>query len=340
MNFWNKLSRRIFPFILALTALAISASAAFYSVTGLGALFAGAFMAVVIMAGTLEASKLVIASALYRYWSEVNKALRIYLFIALFVLITITSAGIYGFLTAAYQETANKSDLVNSKTELLDSKLKRYQAERDEYLDERGQISDNISDLTAALGNNTIQYTDTSGRVITSQSSSQRRVLQENLDDAKERRTYVNNQLDIANDSIASLEEQKIEIAANNEVAVELGPLIFISELIDKPMSWVINKLVLLIIFVFDPLAITLVVLANFAFEQVKIKEDELESNDEFNKEEPTESLSELEDLKTTEAPVEPVVDNVVEPTEPEIPKELETEVKDWKSRIKKFIKH
>ena len=94
---------KLFPIIIALAALSVSCSAAFYSVYGLGKLFAGASTQVMIMAGSLEFAKLVIASALYQYWDSINKILRTYLTIAIIVLMTITSAGIYGFLTGAYQ---------------------------------------------------------------------------------------------------------------------------------------------------------------------------------------------------------------------------------------------
>ena len=113
MKTLNWIQKRIFPTIIALSALSVSASAAFYSVTGLSKLFAGASFQVLIMTGSLEVAKLVIASLLYQYWSQLNKILRAYLSIASVILILITSAGIYGFLSAAYQETASKSGIIN-----------------------------------------------------------------------------------------------------------------------------------------------------------------------------------------------------------------------------------
>ena len=108
----QNLKNRIFPLIIAFSALSVSASAAFYSVSGLSKLFAGASLAVIIMASSLEISKLVTASLLYQYWDKLNKLLRTYLTIATIVLVLITSMGIYGFLSAAYQETANKDGIV------------------------------------------------------------------------------------------------------------------------------------------------------------------------------------------------------------------------------------
>ena len=99
------LSKGTLPFIIAFSALSVSASAAFYSVSGLSKLFAGASFEVIIMAGSLEVAKLIIASLLYQYWDTINKLLRTYLTVATVILVIITSMGIYGFLSAAYQDT-------------------------------------------------------------------------------------------------------------------------------------------------------------------------------------------------------------------------------------------
>ena len=120
----NYIKERIFPTLIALSALSVSASAAFYSVSGLSKLFAGASTEVIIMAGSLEVAKLVIASLLYQYWSKLNKLLRIYLTTAATVLILITSVGIYGFLSAAYQQTANKAGNTEIQIQLLETDRK------------------------------------------------------------------------------------------------------------------------------------------------------------------------------------------------------------------------
>ena len=111
---------RILPLLIALSALAVSGSAAFYSVFGLSKLFAGASLQVIIMAGSLEFAKLVVASLLYQYWDTINKVLRAYLAIAVFILMVITSGGIYGFLSGAYQETATQSELLDKSLVILE----------------------------------------------------------------------------------------------------------------------------------------------------------------------------------------------------------------------------
>ena len=110
----KNLKKGFLPFLIGFSALSVSGSAAFYSVFGLSKLFAGASTEVIIMAGSLEVAKLVTASLLYQYWSEINKYLRFYLTIATITLVLITSMGIYGFLSAAYQDTFNQLTYVDN----------------------------------------------------------------------------------------------------------------------------------------------------------------------------------------------------------------------------------
>ena len=115
----GNIKKGLFPFMIAFSALSVSASAAFYSVYGLSKLFAGAQFEVIIMAGSLEVAKLVTASLLYQYWDTINKWLRTYLTIAAVVLVLITSMGIYGFLSAAYQDTFNQLTIVENEKKFI-----------------------------------------------------------------------------------------------------------------------------------------------------------------------------------------------------------------------------
>jgi hypothetical protein len=269
----KEIQKRIFPLIIALSALSVSGSAAFYSVTGLSKLFAGASLQVLVMASSLEIAKLVIASLLYQYWGELNKILRTYLSVAAFVLVLITSAGIYGFLSSAYQETAATAGIIDKEIELLELKKNRFEENRTYYLSEKEELDRSISDLRKGLANNVIQYKDKeTGEIITTTSSSTRRALQKELDQAVVSRDNISQKLEVVTDSITSLEIQVLNVESNSEVASELGPLKYISELTNTPMSKVVNILMLVIIFVFDPLAISLVIAANFAFDRLKKK--------------------------------------------------------------------
>lgn len=271
MNILKWIQKRIFPTIITLSALSVSASAAFYSVTGLSKLFAGASLQVLIMASTLEFAKLVIASLLYQYWGQLNKVLRTYLSIATMVLILITSVGIYGFLSGAYQETANLSSVVDKEVEVLELKKARFVENREYYLSEKKSLDLSIKDLREGLSNNVIQYKDReTGQIITTTSSSTRKALQKELNEAVVSRDLLGTKLENATDSITSIEIKVLDVESNSEITSELGPLKYISELTNVPMGNVVNILMLIIIFVFDPLAISLVIAANFAFDRIR----------------------------------------------------------------------
>lgn len=276
----KKLQTRIFPFIIALTALAVSASAAFYSVSGLSKLFAGAAFAVIIMAASLEVAKLVIASLLYQYRENLPRLLKYYLSVACLVLILITSMGIYGFLSAAYQETAALAGNIDSQIALIETKRDNVREQLAIYSDEKTSINSAVSDLRSGLSNNVIQYKDKeTGQLITTTSSSTRRALEKQLDQAIERQTEINSRVDNLNQQLFDYETEIVEVTSSNNVAGELGPLKYLSGLTGKPMDKIINILLLVIIFVFDPLAIALVIAANFAFEQLRPKKVMKEEN-------------------------------------------------------------
>ena len=269
---WKKIQERIFPFIIALSALSVSASAAFYSVSGLSKLFAGAAFAVIIMAVSLEVAKLVIASLLYQYRKTLPRGLKIYLTTAAFVLVLITSMGIYGFLSAAYQETANKAGNIDTQIVLVETKRDNIQGQLAVYNAEKESIDKAVADLRKGLSNNVITYTDANGNQVTTTSSSTRKALEKQLDQAIERQNELNSKVDGLNTQIFDYETEIVEIKTGNDLAGELGPLKYLSGLTGISMDKIINILLLTIIFVFDPLAIALVIAANFAFEQIKKK--------------------------------------------------------------------
>jgi hypothetical protein len=268
----KKIQERIFPFFITLSALSISVSAAFYSVSGLSKLFAGATLAVIIMASSLEIAKLVIASLLYQYRKTLPLGLKIYLTIATIVLVLITSMGIYGFLSSAYQETASKAGTIDAQITLIETKRDNTQSQLDVYNGEKENIDKAIADLRSGLSNNVIQYTNAEGQVITTTSSATRKALEKQLDQAIERQTEINSKVDILNQQLFDYETEIVEVSTNNDLAGELGPLKYLSGLTGISMDKIINYLLLVIIFVFDPLAISLVIAANFAFEQLDKK--------------------------------------------------------------------
>ena len=347
------MKERIFPFIIALSALSVSASAAFYSVFGLSKLFAGASTEVIIMAGALEAAKLVIASLLYQYWDTINKILRVYIVTACFILIVITSGGIYGFLSGAYQETATQSEFLDKQVAIIDSKRTRF-------IEQRDDLKLTVKELTTALSNPTmIQYVDKeSQQLVTTTSSRQRKLLESQLSEAK-----IN--LNAVTDSISTLDIRVLDAQIGNESARELGPLKYMAELTGQPMSKIVNWFMMLIIFVFDPLAIAMVVAANMAFAQVKGVARDPKDYEVYQEKEPTEEeikekyIKEEGDLRgprlksSEETPVEVTVElknqkpislGSLSGINPDNMKNLEEPREDmdpeFKKRIQETIKH
>jgi hypothetical protein len=245
------------------------------------------------MASSLEIAKLVIASLLYQYWDSINKALRVYLTIAAGVLILITSAGIYGFLSAAYQETANKENIVTQQITALETKKALYEETRDNLLADRK--SNNELRGTLSKGSTT-QYTDKNGNLVVRTNNSAIR----NIESTAKENERLAAKLDIVNDSIFALETQILETRVNSEAASELGPLKYLSELTGVEMNRIINWLLLIIIFVFDPLAIALVIAANFAFAQLRFKKEEQVEDNEGSDIYTEKELEELKDWDVT----------------------------------------
>ena len=267
----KKIQERIFPFIIALSALSVSGSAAFYSISGLSKLFAGAAFAVIVMAASLEIAKLVIASLLYQYRKTLPLLLKAYLSIACIVLILITSMGIYGFLSAAYQDTANKEGNIEARIVLIETKRDNVKNQLEVYTEEKTSINEAVAELRKGLSNNKVQWRDKeTGQIITSTSSSTRRALEKQLDQAIVRQSQINSKVDSLNLKIFEYETEIVETRIEEGATSELGPLKYLSGLTGLPMDKIINYLLLVIIFVFDPLAIALVIAANFAFARLK----------------------------------------------------------------------
>ena len=305
------MEKRILPFLIAFSALSVSASAAFYSVFGLSHLFAGASTEVIIMAGALEFAKLVCASLLYQYWNVINKWLRAYLVSAVFILMIITSGGIYGFLSGAFAETNTQSQFLDKQIEIQTAKQNVFVEKKEDLSLEKIQLNQTIADLRTSLSNPTSvsYYSEEAGQVITTTSSSTRRALQSELNTTITERDTISQQINAVTDSIAVYDVKILEQQIGNESARELGPLKYMAELTGKPMEQIVNWFMLLIIFVFDPLAIAMVVAANMAFAQIK----------DFK---PKEIKKEYKVYKKNEAPKEKIITKKV-PIEKIVEKEI-----------------
>jgi hypothetical protein len=240
--------------ILFITAIALSACAAYYSVMGLLAIFAAAVVPIFIMGSLLEAAKLVVASWLYRSWKEIPILMRSYFTSALVILMILTSMGIFGYLSKAHLDQAVPTGDVASKVSILDEKIK---TEKDNIDVARKQIKQLDEQVDQTIGRS-------------SDSQGVERSLQIRRGQQKERASLLA-EIGSAQTRIARLNEERAPIAADlRKVEAEVGPIKYIAALIyedtasedvlEKAVRWVI----IMIVLVFDPLAVLLLVAANW----------------------------------------------------------------------------
>lgn len=255
--------KRFFPILILIAALSLATVAAYYSVFGISKLFSSQASAVILMAAILEVSKLITASYLERFWQTIHWLRKTYLITALVALMAITSLGIYGFLVSAYQETAYKMQAVDKQVEVQAKKRDRYKQQVLDISKDQQNINTQIIQLSKNLGNNIIQYTNSEGQIITTQSSSTRRIIQQQLDSQTTRRDSIAIKQDALNDSITKFDLNILNLETNSEVAAEIGPLKYVANITGKDTDQVVNWFILIFIFVFDPLAVMLLISAN-----------------------------------------------------------------------------
>lgn len=257
---------KLLVYLTLLVALAIATIAAFYSVFGLSHLFAGAGFAVIIMGSILEFGKLIATSVLHQYWTKLNWLIKIYLITAVLGLMIITSAGIYGFLTSAYQSTANKTGVVDKEVKLIESKKSTYNTEIvriNSIIETKTNRVNKLSQLRLqqetrldSLYNKNYLRAAKQTESIISEANKDIKVLEHSIDS-------LNNITQVNNDSIIVLDKKILELQLNDSAAAELGPLKYLANLTGRPMDVVINWFMMLLIFVFDPLAVALVIVFN-----------------------------------------------------------------------------
>lgn len=300
----NKTTLKIF---VGLIAISLAFCAAFFSIVGLSKLFAGAALAVIIMASTLEASKLVIASFLYQFWNTVNKTLRAYLLVAVSIIMIITSIGIYGFLSGAYQTTKSKFDLTQTQVDSLTAKQLYYESSVNTFKIQLDSKNAQLSNLSSIRNSQEQRAT----QLITSNKSSNSADRSARQTDASIKTLNLeidnlNSQIILYTDSASKSKVAVTQLGLKNEMSSELGSLVYISKILNVPMNKVVNVLILLFIIVFDPLAICMVLAFNFLNKPEN--EENLEcKTDEIHPEQPSEQprIQPDLDLMDIESPIE-----------------------------------
>lgn len=321
------MEKKLLPYLVVLSAISISLSAAFYSVLGIGKMFSGSSVSVMIMMSTLEIAKLILASILYQYWDRFNAILKTYYFISIFTLMCLTSAGIYGYLSAAYSETANKLEVVDKEVGVLNIKRDMFQKGLNDIQSEKQRTSSQITELTKGLSNNVQQTVDSKGRYITSTSSQNRKSFESQLKSSRESLDLLNQRELSLNDSIVKIDLEILDKETNTDIASELGPLKYIAKITNKSIDVVVNWFILALMLVFDPLAVSLVVGANIIFSKKKEEENITDSKFEDKS---TESINKVEETKEQITEVENKVENTEEQITEVENKSEDTQLKDY----------
>jgi hypothetical protein len=241
-------------YLLFAVALSLSAVAAYYAVMGLVAIFAAAVIPIAIMGSLLEASKLVVASWLYRTWKEIPVLMKSYFIVALVVLMMLTSMGIFGFLSKAHLDQAIPTGDVQAKLSLIDEKIKTEK--------------ENINAARKAISQLDSQVDQTIARTEDSKGAERSIAIRRGQ---QGERTKLLNEIGAAQTKISKLQEERAPIASEvRKVEAEVGPIKYIAALIygDNPEEDVLEKsvrwVIIMIVLVFDPLAVLMLVAANW----------------------------------------------------------------------------
>ena len=252
-----------------LSAISISVIAAGYSIIGLATLFAGAVVPIIAMGTALEVGKLVAASWLYHNWqSDVPRLLKTYLFTAIIVLVFITSMGIFGFLSKAHLDQVKPTSGNNIKLEQITDQISRQQT-----------IIDRSQNTLTLLDKALEVYIDK--EYVT-------RGLKERAKQEEER-TALNNAIEDASNKIAELSDKKATLSlAQDKIEAEVGPIKYVAELIygesaKDNIDKAVRIVILILIFVFDPLAVLLLIAANISLRQWRLKKQLTKSNKQQN---------------------------------------------------------
>ena len=249
-------------------AISLSAIAAWYSIAGLTAIFAAAVVPIIIMGGILEVSKLVVASWLYRNWTEVPNTFKVYFTVAIVILMMLTSMGIFGFLSKAHLDQAVPAGDVTAQVTIYDDKIK---TERDNIEAARRAISQMDAQVDQKLSRSTDEKGADKALQIRRAQSSERKKLQNEISESQK--------------AIVKLQTERAPIASQaRKIEAEVGPIKYIAALIygdtldqnmlEKAVRWVI----IMIVLVFDPLAVLMLVAVNWSLKKrhLEVEPEEL----------------------------------------------------------------
>jgi len=258
------MEKKLLPYLVVISAISVSLSAAFYSVVGIGHMFSGSKMNVMIMMGSLEISKLILASLVYQYWDKLSLLLRTYYIIAISVLMLITSGGIYGYLANAYSDTKYKYEENKRDIKVFSDKIEKLNIDKVSLNLEKSELNSSRTQLLSRDGKT--QSKDKEGNIITRFDNKSRKIddlqlskIESDIEKKDDKITKIDSLINNLEDSIRVREGDK-------NISSEVGSLEYISDLTGRTMDEVVNWFIFLLMLVFDPLAVSLVIGANIIF--------------------------------------------------------------------------
>jgi hypothetical protein len=276
----------MFKYILGLSAFLLASCAAFFSVKGIALLFAASFYSVAIMSSALEIAKLITTSYLYRYWKDINKILKNYMLCATILLMAITSLGIFGFLSDAFQRNFSQYSLNLNKIQSLKSQQNFYISQIDFNKSKLKDLIDLQKTYQTSLDNvvkQDVTTTKTTGGGFFSSPKTEK-ITDIKLVESKNKilegsQSNINNlfsQISIVTSNLQNLEKQSLDnsqeimkLESDNSKG-EIGTFKFVAEAFGLKIETAVRIFIILIVIVFDPLAVCLVIAYNSMIKKIE----------------------------------------------------------------------
>ncbi len=308
------ITKSTFPYIIGFTALLIALCAAFFSVYGIGNLFAGAAISAMIMAGSLEIGKLVATTFLYRYWQKSIGLIKVYLTLAVIALMIITSAGIFGFLSSAYQKSSLDYKLNQDRIASIESS-KGYYTNQVKSSEQRVKILNDVRGMQEARLSEALTNTFLSRNPIQLQQLQQQTIKlidQANVDIKAE-----SDKIEQSRNQMMTIDEKINQMKIGATEKKDIQTFRFLADALHTDLDTVAKWFIVSLIFVFDPLAIALILAYNVVVykpeeEKLVVKEEPMS----FKEEEPVIISGPVKIQKVEESPT--IIQKTEEVVEPE----------------------
>lgn len=251
-----------FNLLLGFSALFIAGCAAFFSIWGIGLLFSGASIAAMVMASSLELGKLVATSFLYRFWKKSQWMLKSYLCGAVFILMLITSLGIFGYLTSAYQQSSIKYTMMLDNIKLLEDQKKQEQSKISE-------VKLRVDSLSALRKTQESRLSEINTNALLARNPIQFRQVQEQtmelIDQTDKNIKTENDKSSVYSTNVDSIDKKIADLKLNTASNKDIQTFKFVADELNMSLNTVVKWFILVLIFVFDPLAVALILAYNMA---------------------------------------------------------------------------